>query len=68
MDGEAMNQDALEKRFRIAGLLICFGLVVVLLTLFWQHPTAFLFCLGLGGGGIGLGVVIYLHTIVTHRS
>jgi hypothetical protein len=55
----------LEKRLRISGTLIIIGLVVELVTLYWSHPTAFLFFAGLGGSLIALGVLLYLISLVS---
>ena len=63
-----MNDGVMHKRFCVAGLLLLFGLITLLVTLMWEHPMAFLFSLGLAGGAIILGVAIYLHTVVTLRS
>lgn len=54
----------LEKRLRIAGLLVMIGLLVELVTLYWAHPTAFLFFLLLGGSLMFLGIVLYLYSLV----
>jgi len=55
----------LEKRIRLAGVLLIAGLAVELLTMRWSHPTAFLFFLMLGGTLMFLGIVIYLFSIVS---
>lgn len=55
---------AVERRLRIAGILILVGLSVELLTLRWSHPTAFLFFLLLGGTLMVLGILLYLLTLV----
>ncbi|MEA2327761.1 MAG: hypothetical protein QOE68_2720 [Thermoanaerobaculia bacterium] len=49
----------MEKRLRIAALLVIAGLVIELMTLFWSHPTAFLVFLFLGGSLIVLGVLVF---------
>lgn len=58
----------LEKRLRVAGLLVVFGLLVELITLRWSHPTAFLFFLLLGGSLIGLGILLYLYSLVASNE
>jgi hypothetical protein len=58
----------IEKRIRVAGILLIAGLVVELVTLRWSHPTAFLFFLFLGGTMIVLGIVIYLFSLVSAES
>lgn len=54
----------LEKRLRMAGLLVITGLLVELVTLYWAHPTAFLFFLLLGGSLMFFGIVLYLYSLV----
>ncbi|MBL8166632.1 MAG: hypothetical protein JNJ50_00670 [Acidobacteria bacterium] len=55
----------IERRIRVAGLLIIAGLLVELVTLHWSHPTAFLFFLLLGGTLMGLGIILFLLTLVS---
>ena len=55
----------IERRIRIAGILLIAGLLVELVTLRWSHPTAFLFFLLLGGALMALGVGIYLLSLVS---
>ncbi|HEV7239233.1 MAG TPA: hypothetical protein VGQ36_08340 [Thermoanaerobaculia bacterium] len=54
----------MEKRLRIAAALVLAGLLVELMTLFWSHPTSFLFFLILGGSLIVLGVLVYLLSLL----
>jgi len=58
----------LEKRLRLAGILILAGLVVELATLEWSHPTAFLFFLMLGGSLMVIGVLFYLYSLVSRKD
>ena len=58
----------IEKRLRLAGLLLITGLVVELVSLHWSHPTAFLFFLLLGGVLLAAGIVIYLLSLVSAES
>jgi hypothetical protein len=55
----------IEKRIRLAGILVIAGLLVELVTLRWSHPTAFLFFLLLGGLLMALGIVVYLLSLVS---
>src|SRR5215475_1735676 len=55
----------IEKRIRLAGILLIAGLLVELVTLRWSHPTAFLFFLLLGGALMALGIVVYLFSLVS---
>jgi hypothetical protein len=58
----------IEKRIRLAGVLVIAGLLVELITLQWSHPTAFLFFLVLGGSLMALGIVVYLLTLISAES
>jgi len=58
----------IERRIRIAGVLIIGGLLVELITLHWSSPTAFLFFLLLGGALMALGIVIYLFSLVSTEN
>jgi hypothetical protein len=55
-----MELTKLERRLRIAGVLLVAGLIVELATLFWSHPTAFLLFVFLGGLLMLLGIAVYL--------
>jgi hypothetical protein len=57
----------LEKRIRLAGLLMIAGLLVELVTLHWSHPAAFLFFMFFGGSLMALGIVIYLLSLVSRH-
>ena len=54
----------IERRIRLAGILLIAGLLVELVTLRWSHPTAFLFFLLLGGALMALGIGVYLLSLV----
>ena len=54
----------IERRIRLAGILLIAGLLVELITLQWSHPTAFLFFLMLGGALMALGIAIYLFSLL----
>lgn len=58
----------LEKRIRLADMLLIAGLLVELGSLHWSHPTAFLFFLLLGGLLMAAGIVIYLLSLVSAES
>jgi hypothetical protein len=58
---------ALSRRLKLSGLLVGAGLVVEAVTLFWQHPTAFLVFLFLGGSLVAAGVLVYLFTIASYQ-
>lgn len=57
---------ALSRRLKLAGILVGLGLIVEALTMFWQHPTAFLVFLFLGALLVAAGVLLYLLTIATY--
>lgn len=58
----------IERRIRVAGMLLIAGLLVELVTLRWSHPTAFLFFLFLGGALMALGIAIYLFSLVSTEN
>ena len=57
----------LERWIKISGLLIIAGLVVELITLYWDHPTSFLVFSFIGAVLIAVGILAYLYSIVTLR-
>jgi len=58
----------IERRIRLAGILLIAGLLVELVTLRWSHPTAFLFFLLLGGALMALGICVYLLSLVSTEN
>lgn len=58
----------IEKRIRLAGVLVIAGLLVELVTMNWSHPTAFLFFLLLGGLLMASGILVYLLTLVSAEN
>src|SRR5262249_7715727 len=61
----AIAMTKIEKRIRMAGILLIAGLLVELATLRWSHPTAFLFFLTLGGLFMAAGIIVYLLSLVS---
>lgn len=59
---------SVQKRIRIAGILIMGGLLVELITLRWSHPTAFLFFLFIGGTLMAAGILLYLLSLISHEN
>ncbi len=58
----------IERRIRLAGILLIAGLLVELVTLRWAHPTAFLFFLLLGGALMAVGIGVYLLSLVSDEN
>jgi hypothetical protein len=58
----------IERRIRLAGILLITGLLAELVTLWWSHPTAFLFFLFVGGGLMGVGIVVYLFALISNEN
>jgi hypothetical protein len=58
----------IERRIRLAGILLIAGLLVELVTLRWSHPTAFLLFLLLGGLLMALGIGVYLLSLVSAEN
>jgi len=59
-----MSDQVIEKRIRWAGLLVCLGLGVQLMTLMWVHPLAFMTFLTIGCPLTVAGVLLYLYSLV----
>jgi hypothetical protein len=59
------NSSRLQKKLKLAGYLLITGLLVEAITLYWAHPTSFLFFIGLGGILVVAGVAVYLIALVT---
>jgi hypothetical protein len=58
----------IERRIRLAGILLIGGLLVELVTLRWWRPTAFLFFLLPGCALIASGIVVYLFSLVSTEN
>jgi hypothetical protein len=57
---------AIEKRIRMAALLVCLGLLVLLLTLVRIHPLAFVAFTVIGCPLVLAGIVLFLYSVVSH--
>lgn len=55
---------AIQRRLKLAGVLIVAGLAVELASLFWTRPLAFLLFVFAGGLFLLLGIVVYLSSLV----
>jgi hypothetical protein len=55
----------LEKRLRLAGILVIVGLVVEGICLLWAGPLAFIFLVAVGGFLCAAGIVVYLYSLVS---
>jgi hypothetical protein len=55
------------RRLRLAGILVLAGLLIEVVTLFWEHHLAFVLFLGLGGLLVLSGIVLYLVAISSRR-
>lgn len=55
----------LEKRLRIAGLLLILGLLVEGICLLWARPIAFILLVVVGGLLCAAGIVCYLYSLVS---
>jgi hypothetical protein len=69
MPNEAQPHPAtpIEKRVRLAALLICAGLPVQLLTLVRIHPLAFMAFILIACPLVLVGILLYLYSIVSHQ-
>jgi hypothetical protein len=55
----------LEKRLRLSGMLLIFGLLVEAICLLWARPFAFILLVALGGLLCAAGIVVYLYSLVS---
>jgi hypothetical protein len=55
-----------EKRIRLASVLVCLGLLVLLLTLVRIHPLAFVAFTLVGCPLLLAGILLFLYSIVSH--
>ncbi len=55
----------LEKRLRLAGILVIVGLLVEGICLLSAGPLAFIFLVVVGGFLCAAGVVVYLYSLVS---
>lgn len=60
-----MSRPLIERRIRLAGLLIVLGLLCQLITFLWVHPLAFMAFLLIGCPLVGLGILVYLYSLVS---
>lgn len=57
----------LEKRIRWSGLLVAVGIGVLVVSLYWDHPLAFMTFLALGCPLVGVGILLYLYALSASR-
>jgi hypothetical protein len=55
----------LEQRIRRSGVVVAIGLITELISLMWNHPTAFFLFLGAGASMISAGIFFYFYSLVT---
>jgi len=60
-----MRLTKLERRLRQSGVLVAIGLIAELISLLWNHPTAFFLFLGVGAVLMAAGVLYYFYSLVT---
>jgi hypothetical protein len=58
---------SIEKRLRLAGLLVCLGLLMMLLTLVRIHPLAFVAFIVIACPLMLGGIILFLYSIVSHE-
>ena len=56
-----------ERRVRLAAILICLGLVALLLTLIRVHPLAFIAFILIGCPLVLAGMLLFLYSIVSEE-
>ncbi len=55
----------LEKRLRLAGMLLIVGLLVEAVCLLWARPLAFILLVVAGGLLCATGIAVYLYSLVS---
>jgi hypothetical protein len=55
----------IEKRLRLAGVLLILGLLVEAICLLWARPIAFIILVVVGGLLCCCGIVVYLYSLVS---
>lgn len=63
-----MSRPLIERRIRLAGLLIALGLISQLVTFLWIHPLAFMAFLLIGCPLVAIGILLYLYSLVATES
>lgn len=58
---------SVERRVRLAAILICLGLVALLLTLIRVHPLAFIAFILIGCPLVLAGILLFLYSIVSEE-
>ncbi len=58
----------IEKRLRLAALLVAAGLMIQLLSLLPVHPLAFIVFVGVGAPIMALGVIVFLWSLASHQN
>lgn len=60
-----MEVPVIERKIRLAGILVALGLIIQWLTLTRAHPLAFVAFLLIGCPLVGAGVLLYLYSLLT---
>jgi hypothetical protein len=55
----------IEKRLRLAGMLLIVGLLVEAICLHWARPLAFILLVAVGGALCAAGIAVYLYSLVS---
>lgn len=59
---------SMERRVRVAAILVFCGLLIELIALRWAHPAAFLFFALAGVPVGGAGILVFLYSLVSVRE
>jgi hypothetical protein len=68
MSMPSIHEPLIESRVRLAGVLVCLGLLIQLLTLVRIHPLAFVAFILIGCPLVFAGLVLYLYSIVSYAE
>ncbi|HEX6806105.1 MAG TPA: hypothetical protein VF133_20700 [Terriglobales bacterium] len=66
-NGLLLPRPVLERRLRMASILVCLGLGVLLLSLIRVHPLAFMAFILIGCPLVLAGILLFLYSIVSHE-
>jgi hypothetical protein len=55
----------IEKRLRLAGMVLIFGLGVEAISLQWARPIAFILLVAFGGALCAGGIAVYLYSLAS---
>jgi hypothetical protein len=58
----------IERRLRLAGIVLVAGLLIEAVCLMWARPLAFIVLVALGGLLVATGIAVYLYSLVSFKG